>query len=102
MIRVGAELHVDLIEGITAFAWDEDERDRADRVLLGLRTATPLTSTNEYQIDDGEWDWDDYQFMRDILVDVVIEDNGHTAMSRGIELYTTPIGRQILALKDQL
>jgi hypothetical protein len=101
VIRVGADLHADLIDGIAASAWDdEDEQDSAERVLLGLRTATPLE--REYQIDDSDWEWDDYAFLRSILIDVVIEDNGHTAMSRGIELYTTPIGRQILALKEQL
>jgi hypothetical protein len=98
--RVGALLRDDLIDGIEGLGWEGDDQGRAEKVKAALQRATPHRAG--FLIDTFDWTWEDFDFLKSILVDVVEEDLGHTAASRGISLGSTPIGRQIRALREKL
>jgi hypothetical protein len=97
---VGGMLRDELIEGIDALGWEGEDAKRAAKIKVALQIATPRRSG--YLFDVHDWDWEDFDFLKSILVDVVETDLGHTAASRGIGLGSTPIGRQIRALREKL
>lgn len=99
-VRVGGMLRDELIDGIDALGWEGEDADRAAKVKSSLQIATP--HRGGYLIDVHGWGWEDYDFLKSILVDVVETDLGHTAASRGISFGGTPIGRQIRALREKL
>lgn len=97
-IYVGGMLRDDLIEDIEALDWGDDQ-PRADKIKAALQAAAP--HRQGYLLDTHGWTWEDVEFLRDTLSSVE-ESLGHTAMSRGIGLGGTPIGRQIRALREKL
>lgn len=99
-LRVGTELRDELIDGIATLGWEGEDAERAAKIKAALQIATP--HQRGYLVDVHGWDWEDYDFLKSILVDVVEEDLGHTAASRGISFGNTPIGRQIRALREKL
>jgi hypothetical protein len=97
---VGDMLRDELISAIDALGWEGEDAPRAAKVKSALQLAAP--HRGGYLFDVHGWDWQDYDFLKTILVDSVEEDLGHTATSRGIGLGNTPIGRQIRALREKL
>lgn len=103
---VGAELRDELIREIDSLGWEGDDTDgvpfadRAQKVKTALQNAA--THRKGYVINVDGWSWQDYEFLKEILVDGVSEDMKHSAMSRGIGLGGTLIGRQIRALREKL
>lgn len=97
---VGAMLRDELIAAIDALDWEDEDKERAAKIKSALQIAAP--HRGGYLFDVHGWDWQDYDFLKSILVDSVEEDLGHTAMSRGIGFGNTPIGRQIRALREKL
>lgn len=103
---VGAELRDELISEIDSLGWEGEDTDgvlfvdRAQKVKTALQSATAHRKGFLFDVDG--WAWQDYDFLKTILVDGVMEDMGHTASSRGISLGGTLIGRQIRALREKL
>lgn len=103
---VGAELRDELIREIDSLGWEGEDTDgvpladRAQKVKTALQSATAHRKGFLFDVDG--WAWQDYDFLKTILVDGVMEDMGNTASSRGISLGGTLIGRQIRALREKL
>lgn len=97
--RVGAELRDELIDAIDALEWEEDA-GRAGKIKAALQLATP--HRRGYLVDVHGWSWEDFDFLKSILVDSVEFDLKNTASSRGIGFGGTPIGRQVRALREKL
>lgn len=97
---VGAELRDELIESIDSLGWEGEDEERAERIKSSLQRAAPHRTG--YLFDVHGWGWEDYDFLKSVLVDGVEVDMGHMATSRGISLGGTVIGRQIRALKEKL
>jgi hypothetical protein len=97
--RVGSELRDELIEGINGLDWEEDA-GRAGKIKAALQLATP--HRRGYLVDTHGWDWEDFDFLKTLLVDVVEFDLKNSATSRGISFGGTSIGRQIRALREGL
>lgn len=103
---VGAELRDELIREIDSLSWEGDDTDgvplvdRAQKIKTALQSAT--AHRKGYLFDVDGWAWQDYDFLKMILVEGVAEDMGNTATSRGISLGGTLIGRQIRALREKL
>ena len=97
---VGGMLRDELIDAIDALGWEGEDAARAAKIKSALQLAAPQRTG--YLFDVHGWDWQDYDFLKSILVDGVERDLGHSATSRGIGLGNTPIGRQIRALREKL
>lgn len=97
---VGDMLRDELISSIDALGWEGEDAARAAKIKSALQIATP--HRGGYLFDVHGWDWQDYDFLKSILVDVVEEDFGHSAASRGFSVGNTPFGRQIRALREKL
>jgi hypothetical protein len=98
--RVGGMLRDELITAIAALGWEGEDKPRAEKIKRALERATPHRGS--YLIDTFGWGWEDFDFLKSILVDCVEEDMSHTAASRGFRIGNTPIGRQIRALREKL
>lgn len=97
-LYVGRDLRDELISAIGSLSWDE-EKERADKIKRALQLAAPYRKG--YLIDAHDWTWEDEDFLRSI-VDIVVEDEGHSMMSHGMNLWSTRLGRQIMALRERL
>jgi len=97
---VGAYLRDELISAIDALVWEGEDKERAAKIKAALQLAAP--HRGGYLFNVHGWTWEDFDFLKSILVDIVEEDLGHTAASRGISFGNTPIGRQIRALREKL
>lgn len=97
-LYVGADLRDELLAGIRALDWAED-KPRADKVASALQRAAPYRKG--YLVDAHDWTWEDEDFLRSII-DMVVEDEGHSMMSHGMNLWNTRLGRQIHALREKL
>jgi len=104
---VGDMLRDELINEIDALGWEGGDdvdgvpfADRAKKVKTALQLAAP--HRKGYLFDVHGWVWQDFDFLKAILVDGVEEDFGHSAMSRGYSVGNTPFGRQIRALREKL
>ena len=97
---VGAMLRDELITAIDALGWEGDDKDRAAKIKSALQIAAP--HRGGYLFDVHGWTWEDFDFLKSVLVDIVEEDFGHMAMSRGFSVGNTPFGRQIRALREKL
>jgi hypothetical protein len=99
--HVGDMLHDELIKAIDALVWEgEDEIARAAKIKSALQLAAP--HRKGYLFDVHDWTWEDFDFLKSILVDGVEADFGHMAASRGFSVGNTPFGRQIRALREKL
>jgi hypothetical protein len=97
---VGGMLRDELISAIDSLGWEGEDAARAAKIKAALQIAAPHRTG--YLFDVHGWSWEDYDFLKSILVDVVEEDFGHLGMSRGLSVGNTPFGRQIRALRDKL
>lgn len=97
---VGGMLHDELVDAIDALGWEGEDKPRAAKVKAALQIAAP--HRGGYLFDAHGWTWEDFDFLKSVLVDVVEEDFGHSASSRGFAPGNTPFGRQIRALKEKL
>jgi hypothetical protein len=97
-LYIGRDLRDELISAIAALSWDE-EKARTDKIKSALQLAAPYRKG--YLVDAHDWTWEDEDFLRSI-VDTVVEDEGHSMMGRGMNLWNTRLGRQIMALRDKL
>ena len=97
-LHVGDMLRDELIKAIDALGWEED-KDRAAKIKSALQIAAP--HRKGYLFDTHGWTWEDEDFLKSI-VEMVEEDEGHSATSHGIAFGNTPIARQIRALREKL
>lgn len=97
---VGGMLRDELIKAIDDLGWEGEDATRAAKIKSALQVAAP--QRQGYLFDVQGWGWEDYDFLKTILVDGVEEDFGHMASSRGFSIGNTPLGRQIRALRDKL
>lgn len=97
---VGDMLRDELVEAIDALGWEGADASRANKIKTALQLAAP--HRKGYLVDVHGWSWEDFDFLKSILVDIVEEDFGHMATSRGFSVGSTPFGRQIRALRDKL
>lgn len=97
---VGDMLRDELISSIDSLGWEGEEKDRAAKIKSSLQRGAP--HRKGYLFDVHGWTWEDFDFLKSILVDIVEEDFGHTAASRGFAAGNTPFGRQIRALREKL
>ncbi len=103
---VGDMLRDELIEEIDSLGWEGTDvdgvpfADRAKKVKSALQLAAP--HRGGYLFDVHGWVWQDFDFLKSVLVDGVEEDFSHSAASRGFAVGNTPFGRQIRALKEKL
>jgi hypothetical protein len=97
---VGDILRDELVSSIDSLRWEGDDKERAAKIKASLRAAAP--HRKGYLFDVHGWTWEDFDFLKSILVDIVEEDFGHTASSRGFAVGNTPFGRQIRALREKL
>jgi hypothetical protein len=98
--HVGDMLRDELIKSIDALGWEGEDATRAAKIKSALQLAAP--HRGGYLFDVHGWTWEDYDFLKSILVDCVEEDFGHSAASRGFSVGNTPFGRQIRALREKL
>jgi hypothetical protein len=97
---VGDMLRDELVDAIDALGWEGEDEARAARIKSSLQLAAP--HRKGYLFDVHDWGWEDFDFLKSVLVDVVETDLGHVGASRGFSIGNTPIGRQIRALKEKL
>lgn len=97
---VGGMLRDELLKEIDALGWEGEDKVRAAKIKTALQLAAPQRTG--YLFDVHGWTWEDYDFLKTILVDGVEESFGHLGASRGFSIGNTPIGRQIRALKEKL
>jgi len=97
---VGNMLRDALIESIDALGWEGEDKARAAKIKVSLQNAAP--HRGGYLFNVHGWGWEDFDFLKSILVDSVEEDFGHMAQSRGFSVGNTPFGRQIRALRAKL
>ena len=97
---VGGMLRDELILAIDSLDWGETTKAQAAKIKAALQSAAP--HRKGYLFDTDGWRWEDFDFLKSVLVDIVVEDFGHDAMSRGFSVGNTPFGRQIRALREKL
>lgn len=97
---VGDMLRDELIKAIDSLGWEGEDKERAAKIKSALQLAAP--QRKGYLFDVHGWSWEDFDFLKSILVDVVEEDFGHSAMSREFSVGNTPFGRQIRVLREKL
>lgn len=85
---VGGMLRDELVSSIDSLKWEGEDKERAAKIKSSLQRAAPHR--------------EDLDFLKSILVDIVEEDFGHMASSRGFAVGNTPFGRQIRALREKL
>ena len=95
---VGAMLRDELIKAIDALDWDKD-KPQAAKIKSALQLAAP--QRKGYLFDTHGWTWNDEDFLKSII-DMVEEDESHSALSRGAAFGNTAIARQIRALREKL
>lgn len=97
---VGGMLRDELVSSIDSLKWEGEDKERAAKIKSSLQRAAP--HRKGYLFDVHDWTWEDLDFLKSILVDIVEEDFGHMASSRGFAVGNTPFGRQIRALREKL
>jgi hypothetical protein len=98
--QVGGMLRDELLSAIDALGWEGDDAPRAAKIKTALQLAAP--HRKGYLLDVHDWTWEDRDFLKSVLVDVVEEDFRHMGASRGFAVGNTPFGRQIRALRERL
>lgn len=97
---VGDVLRDELLRAIDGLGWEGEDVPRAAKIKSALQLAAP--HRKGYLFDVHGWSWEDYDFLKSILVDSVETDWGHSAASRGFSAGNTLLGRQIRALREKL
>ncbi len=99
-LYIGRDLRDELVSAISSFSWDKDkDKEYADKIKRALQLAAPYRKG--YLVDAHDWTWEDEGFLASIVA-MIVEDEGHSMMSHGMNLWNTRLGRQILSLRDKL